>query len=162
MRYTILHSPNFADYRGDHDSIIIPQKSVAAIDIPAVMQNAWVMQKLEYVHRQTQHAVVNDGEPWWKNEGVMMHVRSTSPGDIIADEEGKFWVVESDGFSVIEKEAYLNKCECCGRPFASPKEDSKGPSDEAVAAALEIVKGELESPQMAKLMKEFQAEAADE
>lgn len=118
MRYTILHSPNFTDYRGDHDSIIIPRRSIGAIDIPAEIEAAGKPAALNHAYGYTQHAS-ESGEPWWRNENVMLHVRSTSPGDIIADEEGVFWVVERGGFSVIEKEAFANKCQCCGRPFAS-------------------------------------------
>jgi hypothetical protein len=56
-----------------------------------------IEQALEIAYQQTQHLDDIDGG-WWNRESVMLHVRSTSVGDVLADEQGNLFVVESMGF----------------------------------------------------------------
>jgi hypothetical protein len=87
----VYHNPNFLDYRGQHTSIVPPIRPVATVEVPEETPGE---QALEIAYRQTQHLDVS----WWDNAGVMLHVRSTSVGDVLADEQGNLFVVESMGF----------------------------------------------------------------
>lgn len=87
----VYHNPNFLDYRGQHTSIVPPIRPVATVEVPEETPGE---QALETAYRQTQHLDVS----WWDNAGVMLHVRSTSVGDVLADEQGNLFVVESMGF----------------------------------------------------------------
>lgn len=87
----VYHNPNFLDYRGQHTSIVPPIRPVATVEVP---EEAPGERALEIAYRQTQHLDVS----WWDNAGVMLHVRSTSVGDVLADEQGNLFVVESMGF----------------------------------------------------------------
>jgi hypothetical protein len=87
----VYHNSNFLDYRGQHTSIVPPIRPVATVEVPEETPGE---QALEIAYRQTQHLDVS----WWDNAGVMLHVRSTSVGDVLADEQGNLFVVESMGF----------------------------------------------------------------
>lgn len=87
----VYHNPNFLDYRGQHTSIAPPIRPVATVEVPEETPSE---QALEIAYRQTQHLDVS----WWDNAGILLHVRSTSVGDVLADEQGNLFVVESMGF----------------------------------------------------------------
>lgn len=90
----VYHNSNFLDYRGQHTSIVPPIRPVATVEVPEKTPGE---QALEIAYRQTQHLDDVDGG-WWNRESVMLHVRSTSVGDVLADEQGNLFVVESMGF----------------------------------------------------------------
>ncbi|MCI0731795.1 MAG: hypothetical protein L0332_34445 [Chloroflexi bacterium] len=103
----IYHNPNFLDYRGQHTGIVPPIRPVATVEVP---EETPIEQALEIAYRQTQHLDDVDGG-WWNREDVMLHVRSTSVGDVLeactesgrsvrrrSDAQGNLFVVESMGF----------------------------------------------------------------
>lgn len=107
----IYHNPNFLDYRGQHTGIVPPIRPVATVEVP---EETPIEQALEIAYRQTQHLDDVDGG-WWNREDVMLHVRSTSVGDVLeactesrspersrwasrSDVQGNLFVVESVGF----------------------------------------------------------------
>ena len=104
----VYHNPNFLDYRGQHTGIVLPLRPVATVEVP---EETPIEQALEIAYRQTQHLDDVDGG-WWNREDVMLHVRSTSVGDVLeacaerlneversrSDEQGNLFVVESMGF----------------------------------------------------------------
>ena len=90
----VYHNPNFLDYRGNHTGIVPPVRPLATVQVPTEMP---AEQALEIAYRQTQHLDDVDGG-WWNRQSVMLHVRSTSVGDVLADEQGSLFVVESMGF----------------------------------------------------------------
>lgn len=92
--FKIYHNPNFLDYRGNHTSIVPPIRPVATVE---VREETPIEQALEVAYRQTQH-LDNVGGGWWNRKSVMLHIRSTSVGDVLADEQGNLFVVESVGF----------------------------------------------------------------
>lgn len=94
----VYHNPNFLDYRGQHTGIVPPIRPVATVEVPEETPGE---QALEIAYRQTQHLDVS----WWNNAGVMLHVRSTSVGDVLADEQGNLFVVESMGFQPYQPRA---------------------------------------------------------
>ena len=94
----VYHNPNFLDYRGQHTSIVPPIRPVATVEVPEETPGE---QALETAYRQTQHLDVS----WWDNAGVMLHVRSTSVGDVLADEQDNLFVVESMGFQPYQPRA---------------------------------------------------------
>lgn len=90
----VYHNPRFLDYRDNHSNIVRPVRPVALVrvadDVPSV-------EALETAYRQTQHLDdVPDG--WWNHAGVVPLVRSTSVGDVLEDEGGNQFVVETIGF----------------------------------------------------------------
>jgi hypothetical protein len=90
----IYHNPNFLDYRGNHTDIAPPIRPMATVQVP---EDAPAERAFEIAYRQTQHLDDVDGG-WWNRKDVMLHVRSTSMGDVLADEQGNLFVVESVGF----------------------------------------------------------------
>ena len=107
----IYHNPNFLDYRGHHTGIVPPTRPVATVEVP---EETPIEQALEIAYRHTQHLDDVDGG-WWNREDVMLHVRSTSVGDVLeactksrspersrrgsrSDAQGNLFVVESVGF----------------------------------------------------------------
>jgi hypothetical protein len=94
----VYHNPNFLDYRGQHTSIVPPIRPVATVEVPEETPGE---QALEIAYRQSQHLDAS----WWDNAGVMLHVRSTSVGDVLADEQGNLFVVESMGFRLYQPKA---------------------------------------------------------
>ena len=102
----VYHNPNFLDYRGNHTDVIPPTRPVATVQVPAGIP---VKQALESAYRQTQHLDVS----WWDNDGVILHARSTSVGDVLevcaeqsqSDEQGTLFVVESLGFRPFQPRA---------------------------------------------------------
>jgi len=94
----VYHNPHFLEYRGRHSDIMPPARPVATVQMPAEVP---AEQALEIAFRQTQHVV----RPWWDNDDVLLHVRSTSVGDMLADEQGNLFVVESVGFQTYQPRA---------------------------------------------------------
>jgi hypothetical protein len=72
---------------------------VATVQIPAEVS---AEQALEIAFRQTQHV----SRPWWDNDDMLLHVRSTSVGDMLADKQGNLFVVESVGFQKYQPRAF--------------------------------------------------------
>lgn len=97
-KITVFHNPNFLYYRGDHKQIVPPTQPVATISIPDGLS---LPESLEFGYAQTQHVDTS----WFNNPGVMVHLRSTSVGDLIADNEGNLHVVESFGFQPYQPKA---------------------------------------------------------
>ena len=102
----VYHNPHFLEYRGRHSDLAPQVRPVATVQIPAEVPAA---QALEIAYRQTQHVA----RPWWDNDDVLLHVRSTSVGDILeacteqgrSDEQGNLFVVESVGFQTYQPRA---------------------------------------------------------
>lgn len=94
----VYHNPHFLEYRGRHSDIMPPVRPVATVQMPAEVSTE---QALEIAFRQTQHVA----RPWWDNDDVLLHVRSTSVGDMLADELGNLFVVESVGFQPYQPRA---------------------------------------------------------
>jgi len=92
----IYHNPNFLDYWGNHTNVVPPIRPVATVQVPETEKTP-IEQALEIAYRQTQHLDDVDGG-WWNRKSVMLHIRSTSVGDVLADEQGNLFVVESVGF----------------------------------------------------------------
>lgn len=91
LKIVVYHNPNFLDYRGVHSQIVPPTQPVATVTVPEGLS---VTEMLEFVYVQTQHTHTS----WFNNPQVMPHLRSTSVGDLISDDEGNLYVVESCGF----------------------------------------------------------------
>jgi len=94
----VYHNPHFLEYRGRHSNIAPPVRPVATVQMPAEVP---AERALEIAFRQTQHVA----QPWWANDDVLLHVRSTSVGDVLADEQGNLFVVESVGFQAYQPRA---------------------------------------------------------
>jgi len=75
----VYHNPNFLDYQGRHTHIVPPTRPVATVE---VSEEYSAEQALEIAFRQTQHLDDVEGG-WWNNPDVMLHVRSTSVGDVL-------------------------------------------------------------------------------
>lgn len=97
-KITIFHNPNFLYYRGDHKQIVPTTQPVATISVPNGLS---LPESLEFGYAQTQHVDTS----WFNNPSVMVHLRSTSVGDLIADNEGNLHVVESFGFQPYQPKA---------------------------------------------------------
>jgi hypothetical protein len=106
----VYHNPDFLDYQGDHAGIVLPEAPIASV---TVSEDALPHQALSWSYRQTQHLE----RPWWHNAGVLLHVRSTSVGDVLETADGRRFVVESIGFN----------------PYDSPTGESARPHDVPVA-----------------------------
>ena len=110
----VYHNPNFLNYRGHHTGIVPPIRPVATVEVP---EETPIEQALEIAYRQTQHLDDVDGG-WWNREDVMLHVRSTSVGDVLEactesghsvrrrnDAQSNLFVVESMGFRPYQPKA---------------------------------------------------------
>lgn len=97
----VYHNPNFLDYRGEHNDISLPIRPLATVNVPEGMP---IERSLENAYRQTQHLDDVDGG-WWNHEDVMLHVRSSSVGDVLADAQGNLFVVEIAGFRAYQPKA---------------------------------------------------------
>jgi hypothetical protein len=87
----VYHNPNFLHYRGDHSQIVPQTQPVATVTAPdGLPLNAL----LDVGYAKTQHAHGS----WFSNPQVLVHLRSTSVGDLITDGDGNLYVVESFGF----------------------------------------------------------------
>jgi hypothetical protein len=108
----VYHNPNFLNYRGDHSDIVLPIQPIATVQTPDGLP---VEQALETAYWQTQH--LDDADcGWWDHGDVMLHVRSTSVGDVLVDEQGNLFVVESTGFRPYQPRAirpYHRLAEAC-------------------------------------------------
>lgn len=95
--YRIFHNPHFLFYglQPDHSRIVIPQQPVATVQIDLNSH----LPPLEQVYIASQHL---DGTPWFCRRHVLLHVRSTSTGDVIQAPDGQFHVVESFGFKPLQ------------------------------------------------------------
>lgn len=87
----VYHNPNFLSYQGNHAQIPLINQLVATVTIANELPTP---QALDIAFAQTQHLDV----PRYHNLGVLPHLRSTSVGDLLADDNGRFFVVESCGF----------------------------------------------------------------
>jgi hypothetical protein len=106
----IYHNPNFLDYQGDHAAIVLPHAPIASVTLPADISPD---QALSWSFGRTQHLEHH----WWSNRGVLLHVRSTSVGDVLENADGRRFVVESAGF----------------QPYESPVGETIRPRDVPVA-----------------------------
>ena len=110
----VYHNPNFLNYRGHHTGIVPPVWPVATVEVP---EETPIEQALEIAYRQTQHLDDVDGG-WWNRKSVMLHVRSTSVGDVLEactesgrsvrrrnDAQSNLFVVESMGFRPYQPKA---------------------------------------------------------
>jgi hypothetical protein len=97
-KITVYHNPNFLYYRGDHKQIVPPTQPVATVTVPDGLS---LTEMLEFGYAQTQHVHTS----WFNNPPVMPHLRSTSMGDMIGDNEGNLYVVESFGFQPYQPKA---------------------------------------------------------
>lgn len=97
-KITVYHNPNFLYYRGDHKQIVPPTQPVATVTVP---EGFSLTEMLEFGYAQTQHAHTS----WFNNPQVVPHLRSTSMGDMIGDDEGNIYVVESFGFQPYQPKA---------------------------------------------------------
>ncbi len=87
----IFHNSDFLAYRGDHDHIILPDNPIATVKLPD-------LRTFEHALSMAYHLSQHLESPWWMNPEVQLHVRSTSVGDVLADEADNRFVVESFGF----------------------------------------------------------------
>jgi hypothetical protein len=106
----VYHNPNFLDYQGDRAGVVLPDVPIASVTVP---EDALPHQVLPWSYRQTQHLE----RPWWHNAGVLLHVRSTSVGDVLETADGRRFVIEPMGF----------------QPYDSPAGESIRPRDVPVA-----------------------------
>jgi hypothetical protein len=97
-KITVYHNPNFLYYRGSHSQIVPPTQPVATVTVPEGLS---LTEMLEFGYAQTQHVHTS----WFNNPQVMAHLRSTSMGDMIGDNEGNLYVVESFGFQPYQLKA---------------------------------------------------------
>lgn len=95
--YKLYHNPHFLSYglQPDHSRIVIPQQPVASIQVDPSSPRP----PLEQVYAASQHL---DGTPWFCGRHILLHVRSTSAGDVIQAPDGQFHVVESLGFKPLQ------------------------------------------------------------
>ncbi|MCI0395601.1 MAG: hypothetical protein L0332_12320 [Chloroflexi bacterium] len=95
----VYHNPRFLDYHGNHNDVVPPAAPIAVVHAPDGLS---IEEALSLAYAQTQHEYVS----FWENDGVRLHVRSTSVGDVFevcaeldqSDEGGNHYVVESLGF----------------------------------------------------------------
>jgi len=87
----IYHNPRFLDYRDNHNRVVPPTTPVATVHVPDQLADE---EALSWAYARTQHI----DHAWWNNEDVLLHVRSTSVGDLLEDEDGNCYVVERVGF----------------------------------------------------------------
>lgn len=83
----VYHNPRFLDYRDNHNRIMPPTAPIATVQAPDGLTDE---EALSWAYAQTQHI----DHVWWNNEDVRLHVRSTSVGDLLEDENGNRHVVE--------------------------------------------------------------------
>jgi hypothetical protein len=95
----VYHNPRFLDYRDNHNRVIPPTTPIAAVRVPGGLTGE---EALSWAYGRTQHS----DNSWWNNEDVLLHVRSTSVGDLLevctergrSNENGNYHVVERFGF----------------------------------------------------------------
>lgn len=90
---TVYHNVNFLEYRGKHSQIMPPTRPVATVIVPA---DSSLHEMLGAAYAKTQHGYEHPS--WFNDPNVIPHLRSTSVGDLIADDDGNLYVVESFGF----------------------------------------------------------------
>lgn len=91
MATHVFHNPHFNEYdRESHNTLVIPHRPVARVETD----------DLEQAFRLTQHR----RNSWFTNPDVTVMLRSTSVGDILS-QNGDLFVVESAGFSDLQREA---------------------------------------------------------
>jgi hypothetical protein len=89
----VYHNPHFLEYNGNHSQIVLPTQPVASI---LVSGEAPLNERLEAAYARTQHGYQESS--WFHDPAVIPHLRSTAVGDLIADHEGNYYVVEANGF----------------------------------------------------------------
>jgi hypothetical protein len=87
----VYHNPRFLDYQDNHNRVVPPTTPIAAV---RVLDGLTGEEALSWAYGRTQHI----DNAWWNNEDVLLHVRSTSVGDLLEDENGNYHVVERFGF----------------------------------------------------------------
>lgn len=95
----VYHNPNFLYYRGSHSQIVPLTQPVATVTVPEGLS---LTEMLEFGYTQTQHVHTS----WFNNPQVMVHLRSTSMGDMIGDGEGNLYVVELLASSRISRKRF--------------------------------------------------------
>jgi hypothetical protein len=89
----VFHNPQFLDYTGDHSQIVRPLQPTASVKLP---EAAPLNEGLGIAYARTQHGYRYAS--WFHDPEVIPHLRSTSVGDLLATEDGKFYVIEPMGF----------------------------------------------------------------
>lgn len=91
--YKLFHNPHFLLYsfQPDQHRLVVPSRPVASIQVDLESKQS----PLAQVYALSQHVQTY---PWFFNERVVLHVRSTSVGDVIQAPDGQWYVVESFGF----------------------------------------------------------------
>jgi hypothetical protein len=89
----VFHNPQFLDYSGDHSQIVWPLQPTASVKLP---EAASLDEQLGIAYAYTQHGYRYAS--WFHDPEVIPHLRSTSVGDLLATEDGQFYVVERMGF----------------------------------------------------------------
>lgn len=91
----VYHNLDFLNYRGDHSQIVPPIHPVATVhageDLP-------LDRLLDAGYARTQHLDTS----WYNNPDVVVHLRSTSVGDVVGLADGSLHVVESFGFKLYQ------------------------------------------------------------
>jgi hypothetical protein len=87
----VYHNPRFLDYQDNHNRVVPPTAPIATVRVPGALT---IEEALSWAYARTQHI----DNAWWNNEDVLLHVRSTSVGDLLEDENGNHHVVERIGF----------------------------------------------------------------
>jgi hypothetical protein len=83
----VYHNPRFLDYQDNHNRVVPPTIPTAAVRVPDELTGE---EALSWAYGRTQHI----DNAWWNNDDVLLHVRSTSVGDLLEDENGDYHVVE--------------------------------------------------------------------
>lgn len=89
----VFHNPHFLDYSGDHSQIVCPLQPTASVKLPEAVS---LNEGLGIAYACTQHGYRYAS--WFHDPEVIPHLRSTSVGDLLATEDGTFYVVEGMGF----------------------------------------------------------------
>ena len=87
----VYHNPRFLDYQDNHNRVAPPTTPIATVRVPDGLTGE---EALSWAYGRTQHI----DNAWWNNDDVLLHVRSTSVGDLLEDEDGDCYVVERVGF----------------------------------------------------------------
>lgn len=95
----VYHNPRFLDYQDNHNRVVPPTTPTATVRVPGGLTGE---EALSWAYGRTQHI----DNAWWNNKDVLLHVRSTSAGDLLevcteqgqSNENGNYHVVERFGF----------------------------------------------------------------
>ena len=89
----VFHNPRFLDYSGDHSQIVRSLQPTASVKLPEAVS---LNEGLGIAYARTQHGYRYAS--WFHDPEVVPHLRSTSVGDLLATENGQFYVIEPLGF----------------------------------------------------------------